>query len=128
LFLRKLFLVIVGVFIMFVVLYRQRIFLRDPLATLTRDGVLEMGTQIYINYSNDVLVENDEPPPYVLVIQHNQHVGTPKQLHCVHWMVCMTDADVATLITPLNVLVTDMTGKLVQYSDPKGHDVRVKLR
>jgi hypothetical protein len=126
--LRKLFLLIVVVFIVLVVVYRQRIFLRDPLATLTRDGVQEMGAQIYINYSNDVLIENDIPPAYALVIQHGQHVGSPKRLQCIHWMACMTDADVATLAEPLNVLVTDMTGKLVQFTDPKGHDVRVTLR
>jgi hypothetical protein len=126
--LKKILLLVVIVFVVFVALRRQRLFLRDPLANVTRDGEREIGAQVYINYSNDVLVENDNPPAYTLVVQHAQHVGTPNRLTCVHWMVCMTDADAATLSTTMNALVTQMTGKLVEFSDAKGHVTQVKLR
>jgi hypothetical protein len=126
--LKKLLLLVVLAFVVFVVVFRERLFLRDPLAHLTRDAVREDGAQIYINYSNDVLVENDNPPMYTLIVQHGQHVGTPQTLHCIHWMACMTDANVATLSSTMNVLVTQMTGVHVEFSDPKGHDVRVRLR
>jgi hypothetical protein len=126
--LKKSFLLIVMVFVVFVVLRRERLFVRNPLGTITRDGVREDGAQVYINYSNDVLIENDTPPAYTLIAQHGQHVGTPERLQCVHWMVCLTDADVATLIDPMDVLVTEMSGKLVEFRDNKGHDVRVTLR
>ena len=42
--------------IVFAVVYRQRLFLRDPLGSVTRDGVKEDGAQVFINWSNDVLL------------------------------------------------------------------------
>jgi hypothetical protein len=54
---KKLLLLAIVMFVVFVFLYRQRLFLSDPLASMTRDGVKESGAQIFINYPNDVLVE-----------------------------------------------------------------------
>jgi hypothetical protein len=125
---KKFFLVLFIVFVVFVVVYRQRLFLRDPLASMTRDGVTETGAQVFLNYPNDVLVENDNPPKYVLIVQHGQHLGTPLRLTCVHWLACMTDADAATLSEPLAAQVNEMSGKLVEFRDAAGHDVRVTLR
>jgi hypothetical protein len=125
---KKFLLLLLIVFVVFVAVYRQRLFLRDPLASVTRDGVKENGAQIFINYSNDVLVENDNAPMYVLIVQHGQHLGAPRQLKCVHWMACLTDADVATLSEPLAAQVDEMSGKVVEFRDTAGHDVRVTLR
>jgi hypothetical protein len=125
---KKFFLVLFIAFAVFVVVFRQRLFLRDPLASVTRDGVTETGAQIFINYPNDVLVENDNPPKYVLIVQHGQHLGTPLRLTCVHWLACMTDANVATLSEPIDAQVNEMSGKLVEFRDTAGHDVRVTLR
>jgi hypothetical protein len=96
--LKKLLLVLFLAFVVFVAVFHQRLFVRDPLAVLTRDGVKEEGAQIFINYSNDVLVENDRTPSYVLVLEHGNHAGTPQQIGCMHWLACMTDADPATLL------------------------------
>ena len=125
---KKFFLLLLIVFVVFVVVYRQRLFLRDPLASVTRDGVKEDGAQIFINYPNDVLVENDNPPKYALIVQHGQHIGTPLRLTCVHWAACLTDADAATLSEPLAAQVDEMSGKVVEFRDTAGHDVRVTLR
>jgi len=125
---KKLLLLVIVVFAVFVFLFRQRLFLRDPLASLTRDGVKESGAQIFINYPSDVLVENDNAPMYVLIVQHGQHIGAPRQLKCVHWVACLTDADVAMLSEPLAAQVNEMSGKLVEFRDAAGHDVRVTLR
>jgi hypothetical protein len=125
---KKVLLLIVVVVAVFILVYRQRLFLRDPLANVTRDGVKESGAQIFINYSNDVLVENDNAPGYVLIVQHGQHIGAPLRLTCVHWMACMTDADAATLSQPMDAQVNEMSGKLVEFRDAAGHDTRVTLR
>jgi hypothetical protein len=125
---KKFVLLLVLVFIAFVVVRRQRLFLRDPIASVMRDGVKESGAQVYINYSNDVLIENDNAPAYVMIVQHGEHVGTPKQLPCLHWTACMIDADQATLIDPMKLRVGEMSGKLVEFHDAAGHDVRVTLR
>jgi hypothetical protein len=80
-----------------IVLHRQRVFVRDPLATLYRNGAKQPGTQIYINYSNDVLLLRDDPggPHYTLIQHWNQMPGTPVLLRCVRSMACLSDADQA---------------------------------
>ncbi len=125
---KKFLLLVIVVFAVFLFVCRQRLFLRDPLASVLRDGVKEDGVQVFINYSNDVLIENDRSPAYVTVVQHGQHVGTPAQLKCVHWAACLTDADVATLTDAIPAQVGEMSGKLVEFRDDKGRDVKVKLR
>ena len=96
---KKLFVLLFVIFAVFVILNRERLFVRDPLGVVTRDGVKEDGAQVFINYSNDVLVENDRTPSYVLVIEHGDHAGTPQQIGCMHWMACLTDAYPATLLS-----------------------------
>ena len=44
----------------FVLVNRQRVFVRDPLAKVTVNGTLDSAYQVYINYSNDVLLERDD--------------------------------------------------------------------
>jgi hypothetical protein len=126
--LKKYLVLVIFVLAVFLYLCRQRVFLRDPLASVTRDGVKESGAMVFINYTNDVLIENDNPPAYVTIVQHGQHIGTPAELKCIHWAACLTDADVATLIERMAAQVNEMSGKLVQFRDDKGHDVKVTLR
>ncbi len=126
---KKLIALLALVAIVFAVYNRERLFVRDPLGSVTRDGVKEQGAQVFINYSNDVLIENDNPPMYVTLVQHGQPVGTPAKLGCIHYVVCMTDADVATLIAPeAGAAVTSMTDKAVEFRDASGRATLVKLR
>ena len=125
---KKVLLLLVVVFLVFVVYNRQRLYLRDPLGGVMRDGVKEDGAQVFINYSNDVLLENDNAPMYVTVIQHENHVGTPAKLMCMHFVVCLADAYVVTLVSAApNVVVDSMTGKAVSYHQGK-HVTVVGLR
>ena len=65
---------------------RERVYLRDPIATVYRDGVEQSGIQVFQNYSNDVLIEKDsDPDPYRILIQGwNQVPGTPpSSLHAL---------------------------------------------
>jgi hypothetical protein len=127
--LRKLILLVVLVGVVFVVWNRQRIYVRDPLGNVARNGVTEKGAQVFINYSNDVLLENYNAPMYVTLVQHGDRVGTPGVLHCVAYVACLLDADVATLIdVDAGAQVMQMTGKRVEYREADGRDTVVGLR
>ena len=58
---------------------RQRVYVRDPLATVYRNEVQQSGVQVFINYSDDVLLEQDaEPGSYRILVQGwNKMPGTP---------------------------------------------------
>ncbi|HEY6412270.1 MAG TPA: hypothetical protein VIX42_01200 [Edaphobacter sp.] len=123
---------IVGVLFLIVVavMYRQRLFLRDPLGKVERNGLQVNGANVFINYSNDVLIQNvDAGRPYL--VQRGSVPGTPAKLSCLRGMVCWTEADVATVV-PLggagyrpNVV---MTSKEVSFQDGNDDGARVVLR
>ena len=126
---RKFILLLVVVAVVFVVWNRQRLYVRDPLGSVVRDGVKESGAQVLINYSNDVLLQNYNAPMYVMLIQHGDRVGTPAEMHCVAYVMCLMDADApAFAMTEDGAKVATMTGKTVEYRDAKGRDTVVTLR
>ena len=91
---RKLLLLLTVGLVVFLVVYRERLFLWDPLARVERGGVRDDHARVFINYSNDVLVQNDSgPTQYLYVVQNwNQLPGVPAHLSCVRFLVCLTDA------------------------------------
>jgi hypothetical protein len=117
--------------VVFVAVFRQRIFVRDPLGKVERNGVAQDGTRLYINYSNDVLVEDSARHQFVLVQGWNARPGVPQHLFCLTGMVCWTDADRAAVFpvegaggrTP-----AVMSAKEVMFVDESGAKVRVGLR
>jgi hypothetical protein len=125
--------------IVFVAVYRQRIFLRDPLATVTRDGVKVSGVAVMINYSNDVLLQDNSAGKHRLYLVQNWNKTTEVPtlpLTCVQGLACMTDADqaTATAIVPGSrgrrapwEGVT-MTNRRVEFVDEDGDLVQVMLR
>jgi hypothetical protein len=126
--LKKLILLLAVLAVVFVVWNRQRLYVRNPLGSVVRDGVKEKGAQVLINYSNDVLLQNYNAPMYVTLIQHGNRVGTPVEMHCLAYMACLMDADEpAFLVTDDAAKVTTMTGKVVEYRDAKGRDTVVTL-
>jgi hypothetical protein len=125
--------------VIFIVVYRQRIFLRDPLATVTRDGVKVSDVRAMINYSNDVLLDDQSADKHrVYLVQNwNKHLEVPTMpLRCVQGLACMTDADqaAATAITPGSrgrreaFQGVTMTNRFVEFVDEDGDLVRVTLR
>lgn len=108
---------------------RQRLFLRDPLGSVVRDGVKEAGAQVFINYSNDVLIENDNTPMYFNIVQHDQPVGAPDGLKCIHYLLCLANGYPApqTMSLP-NARLESMTPQLVRFKDSEGREVQVHLR
>ena len=115
--------------IVFVAYNRNCLYVRDPLGSVTRNGSKEDGAQVYINYPNEVLIENDNSPAYTLLVQHANHAGSPAELRCLHWMLCMTDADTATLAQPApSIAVEQMTNKSVHFVDGEKREAVVTLR
>ena len=115
--------------VVFVAVERDKLFVRDPLAHVTRDGAPESGAQVFINFRNDVLVENDSQPLYVELIQAGQPIGTPKVSVCVHWVMCLMDSYPATLIaTSAGARILSMDAKTVDFIDTPHKDTVVTLR
>ena len=125
---RKFIVLLVLVAAVFVVWNRHRLYVRDPLGSVLRDGVKEQGAQVLINYSDDVLLQNYNAPMYVTLIQHGDRVGTPGILHCVAYVMCLLDADVPSFIAADEGVKVTMNGKIVEYRDAKGRDTVVTLR
>ena len=124
---------IVGVLLLaiFVAVFRQRIFVRDPLGKVERNGTAQDGTRVFINYSNDALVEDSARHQFVLVQGWNGLPGVPQHLFCLTGMVCWTDADRAAVFPVEGVggmKRAVMSAKEVTFVDESGAAVRVELR
>jgi hypothetical protein len=138
---KRLFLLAFLIIMALIMLNRQRVFVRDPLASVytstAPDGtgaVKQSGVQVYINYSNDVLlVKDSQPGGYTLLVQHwNKTPGTPVQLKCIHWMACLTDKDQAAVLPVQlngnNDPHVEMKDREVSFFDAQGARTRVQLR
>jgi hypothetical protein len=80
--------------------------------------------RVFINFANDVLVQNGNR--WMLVPGWSGVTGVPAQMNCLQGLACMTEADHAE-ITPLGKKV-EMSSGLVRYVDGEGAAVRVTLR
>jgi hypothetical protein len=129
--LRKILIVGTLLLAVFVAVFRQRIFVRDPLGKVERNAVALDGKRLYINYSNDVLVEDSEKHTFVLVQGWSMVPGVPQHLFCFTGLLCWTDADRATVFPVEGVggkTRAVMTAKEVTFVDESGAGVRVTLR
>jgi hypothetical protein len=149
----KTFLLVAFVVLIVLILFnRDRVYVRDPLASVYRtearkdpkaaaptdksDEVKQADVQVYINYENDVLlVQKDQSGEHRTLLQNwSRMPGTPTELHCLRWTACMTDADHAPTI-PVNwtgkgtyapqVRMSDIE---VSYVDGAGAAIRIVLR
>ena len=122
------------VFILLLYYYRQRVFLRDPVATVYRDEVKQSGVEIFINNADDVLIEKDDyPGAYRILVQHwDLAPGTPARLTCLPWTACFTEADNAPILPISTAAAYDpkvtMTNREVTFVDPTGARIRIELR
>jgi hypothetical protein len=115
---KKIILLLFVIFAVFILYNKQRLFLRDPLGSVTRDGVKLDGAQVYLNYSNDIMILRESPPGFWTVVQHDNHVGTPAAMKGMHWIAYLADADVVPLLTvETGAVVDSMTSKTVTYHD-----------
>jgi hypothetical protein len=117
--------------IIFVAIFRQRIFLRDPLGKVERNGIRQDATRVFINYSNDVLLEDLTRNNRYLVEGWNNVPGVPKHLACITGLVCWTEeneAEVFPLGDAPNQVHAAMSAKEVVFEDETGAPIRIKLR
>jgi hypothetical protein len=117
--------------VIFVVVFRQRIFVRDPLGKVARNEVALDGVRLYINYANDVLVEDSAKHQFVLVQGWSALPGVPQHLFCLTGLMCWTDADRAAVFPVGGVggkTPAAMSAKEVTFVDESGAKVRVALR
>ena len=136
---KKLIALLVVGFVVFLVVYKQRIYLRDPIAKVTRDGQPVEATQVMINYPADLLLlDKSDGRNRIYLVQHwNMALGTPTApVKCFQGLTCMTNADQAT---EAMVLVgargrrpafegVTMTDRRVEFVDEDGALVQVVLR
>ncbi|MEO6805986.1 MAG: hypothetical protein ABI286_02860 [Edaphobacter sp.] len=128
---RKILIVVVLLLAVFVVVFRQRIFMRDPLGKVERNGVAQDSSRLFINYSNDVLIEDSAQHRFVLVQGWSGLPGVPQHLFCFTGLMCWTDADRAAVFPVEGVVGRThavMNAKEVTFVDESGANVRVILR
>jgi hypothetical protein len=129
--LKKILIVGTLLLVIFVAVFRQRIFLRDPLGSVERNGVAQDGMRLYINYSNDVLLEDTAKHEFLLVQGWSGIPGVPQHLAAFTGLAYWTDADHATVF-PLEGLGgrtrAVMSAKEASFVDNSGAKVTAKLR
>ena len=105
-----------------------------------KDG-RQSGVQVFVSAAGDVLLWRDAGPGAfrILVQGWNKAPGTPVRLICLHWMVCLTDADRAATI-PMDWTGNSgrhkgkydprvsMTSREVSFVNGDGVTIRVELR
>ena len=124
--------------VVFLIVCRDRIFLRDPIARVTRDGVAVEHMKVMINYPNDVLLDETGKSMHVLyLVQHwNKLAATPTApLGCISFTACLMDADQASAVpiapgsrgkrSPFEGVT--MTNRRVEFVDEDGALVQVVL-
>ena len=128
---RKILIIGTLLLVTFVVVFRQRIFVRDPLGKVERNGVAQDGARLYINYSNDAMVEDSARHEFVLVQGWSKLPGVPKHLACLIGLVCWTDGDQAAVFAMEGAggrTPAVMSAKEITFVDGAGTNVRAKLR
>jgi hypothetical protein len=129
--LKRILIVVVLLLAIFVAMFRQRIFVRDPLGKVERNGIAQDGARVFINYSNDVLVEEPAAERRYLVQSWSGLPGSPKHLVCLTGLVCWTDADQAAVFPLAGVggkTNAAMSAKEVTFVDEIGAKIAVWLR
>ena len=133
---KKLFVVAFLVIFGFIVMNRQRVYVRDPIASVYRNDVKQSGVQVFINYSNDVLLWRDsDQGGYRLLVQNwNKMPGTPQVLRCIRWMACLADSEHAVTF-PIESMgkgaydpQVTMTNREVRFVNGDGAAMKVQLR
>ena len=119
------------VFMAVVIVNRRRLYIRDPLGSVERNGVRVEGARVFINFANDVLVEEPGREARYMVQHWNMLPGVPKWLSCVRWMACWTEGNQAELV-PLGGAGyhprVEMSNREVSFADGSGVPVKVTLR
>jgi hypothetical protein len=116
--------------VIFVALNRQRIYLRDPLAAVYHNEVKEDGARVFINYSNDVLVQSGDftHTKEILVQGWNGVPGIPVEMLCLQGLACLAQANHAPMVGWSGARTAVMTSKQISFEDGDGTSIRITLR
>ncbi len=127
---KTVFLVLTLVLLGWGVVNRERLYVRDPLATMYRDGVKVADAEVFINYSNDVMVQigHHMQMEEYLVQSWNSVPGVPVELRCLQSIVCHAVADHAPMQPIAGATKAEMTDREVSFRDGGGAAVRITLR
>lgn len=115
---------------------RERVYIRDPVAAVYRNDVKQDGTEVYFNFSNDVLLQPiSDPARQRIVLQHwNRQPGTPLGVSCIRFLACLTPDDHAPMVAPAPQSPghtpnpqTVMDGRHIVFVDDTGARIRVEL-
>jgi hypothetical protein len=122
--------------IVFAALNRERIFVRDPVASVYRDNVKQSDVEVYFNFSDEILLQQnsgDRAPKRTILQRWDMTPATPASLTCVRWLVCLTPADHAPTL-PVDASSgkgyepkAAFDGREITFTDAAGVRVRVKL-
>lgn len=127
---RKILLLLIVVFVVFLAVYRDRLFLRDPIAKLERNGAAQTGEAVYINFSNDILVQENSGKRMFVVEHRDRRPHMPAGLTCIQGMACITpeNPSLAESSDVANGHLASMTDRIVTFTDDDGVNVRVQIR
>ena len=126
----KILLVLTVVLVVFVAVYRERIYLRDPLGAVTRSGEKVLDARVFINYGNDILVQ-EQGGARMWAVQHWNRLETvPAGLTCVQGLMCLAPAEqlAGENGSVLSSHEAVMTAREVDFVDGEGRPVEVALR
>ncbi len=115
------------VFVGVLVVWRDRLYLRDPLGRVERDGVRVEGARVFIDFSNDVLVQEDGGRRMFLVRHVDRREAVPAGLSCVQAMACLAPADGAAEAVG-GAGAAEMSDREVVFTEGAGGRVRVVIR
>lgn len=125
---RKLVLFAVLALIVVAILYHARLFIRDPLGRVERNGIPDPDARVYVNYWNDVLVQQ-QGGRHMFVVQHsNKLPGEPASLTCIQGLLCLTPSDQAVPGTADASNQAQMSDREVSFTDPLGDHIDVQIR
>ncbi len=125
---RRFILLTVVALITLAVIYHNRLFLRDPLGKVDRNAVTVPGARVFINYSNDILVQEDSGRHMFVVQGYNKLPGSPAGLTCIQGMLCVTPSDEAVPGAPEPGKEAVMSDREVSFTDSEGSHVHVTIR
>ncbi len=127
---RRLILLLLLALVAALALLRLRVYVRDPLARVERAGAPVPGAEVYINFANDVLLQQAGSLGTVLVQGRGAVPGVPEHLACLRGLVCLTDADTAA-VQPLESgrpQMPGMSASRVSFAGADGVQTAVQLR
>lgn len=130
---RRLISLVLVVLILLAVLFRDRIYVRDPLGSVERNGVAVSGARVFINFSNDLLLQERNDTHMVVVQQWNRTPVTPPRLTCIEGLLCVTPADRLLSVDATSGASTaegtaQMSNREVTFTDEDGSHVHVTFR